>query len=250
VAELIILGSASAIPDLQHENTHMLLQTENHRVLVDAPGNPIVRLQQAGIDPLSITELILTHFHPDHVAGAPLFLMVSWLKKRVLPLHVYGLDETLTNFEKLMDLYQWYAWPDMYPVIFHHLPTHQNQPVFTSSELQVVCAPVKHIIPNIGLRFTLQPAGTVVAYSSDTEPTQAVVQLAGGAHLLVHEASGASLGHTSAEQAGEIAAQAGAHRLMLIHYPTARQDQLAAEAQRTFKGEVLVARDLLRVPLS
>jgi ribonuclease Z len=247
VTELIILGSASAVPDEHHENTHFLVQTENHRVLVDAPGNPIVRLQQAGIDPLTITELILTHFHPDHVSGAPLLLMVSWLTGRTTPLHVYGLDETLANFEKMMDLYEWASWPEMYPVIFHHLPGRENQPVFASSELEIISSPVRHLIPNIGLRITLQPTGTVLAYSCDTEPTPAMVRLATGAELLIHEASGASSGHTSAEQAGEIASQAGVRRLMLIHYPTRLEEDLAAEAQKTFRGEVLVARDLQRL---
>lgn len=250
MAELIILGSANAVPDEQHENTHFLLETENHRVLVDAPGNPIVRLRQAGISPSSITELILTHFHPDHISGAPLLLMGSWLMGRTAPLHIYGLDATLTNFETMMDLFDWASWPDMYPVIFHHLPDRENQPVLISSTLEVVCAPVKHLIPNIGLRFILRPSGTVVAYSCDTEPTSTVVQLAAGAELLMHEASGATYGHTSAEQAGEIAARAGARRLMLIHYPTVKQNELAAEAQKTFSGEVLVATDFQRVQLA
>lgn len=247
MTELIILGSASAVPDVHHENTHFFVRTENHRVLVDAPGNPTVRLEQAGVDPLSVTELVLTHFHPDHVSGAPLFLMVSWLMGRSAPLHVYGLDQTLTNFEKMMDLYEWASWPEMYPVIFHHLPGRENQVMFASSELEVICSLVRHLIPTIGLRFTLRPSGTVVAYSCDTEPTQAMVSLASGAELLIHEASGASFGHTSAEQAGEIASQAGVRRLMLIHYPTQFEANLAAEAKRTFRGEVLVAQDMQRL---
>lgn len=245
--EVLILGSANAVPDATHENTHFLVIGQDKRILVDAPGNPISRLHQGNIDPLSITDLIVTHFHPDHISGVPLFLMVSWLTGRKSNLHIYGLEYTLSRLEKLMDFFEWAAWPGMYPCVFHHLPEKNMEPLLNTPDLMVYYSMVKHIVPNIGLRFEFINSKRVLTYSSDTEPIPELVRLGKDADMLIHEASGATLGHTSAEQAGEIASEAGAKKLVLIHYPTDQISQIVKRAKKTFAGEIILANDLMRL---
>jgi len=80
--KVIILGSSNAIPDEKHENSHMALVGDERLVLIDCVNNPIVRLRKAGLDVEDITDLLLTHFHPDHVSGVPLLLMDLWLLGR------------------------------------------------------------------------------------------------------------------------------------------------------------------------
>ena len=58
--KLIILGTAHAIPDEDHENTYLALLGERRRILIDCAGNTQVRIKQAGIDLLEITDLFLT----------------------------------------------------------------------------------------------------------------------------------------------------------------------------------------------
>ena len=67
--------------------------------------------------------------------------------------------------------------------------------------------------------------------------------------MLIHEASGASYGHTSPAQAGEIASRCKAGALYLIHYPTRGFDgeQLIREAQSNFPGQVSLAKDFLEL---
>ena len=59
-----------------------------------------------------------------------------------------------------------------------------------------------------------------MCYSSDTQPCDNMVELARGVDVLIHEATGEKMGHSSPEQAGEIAQRAGAGQLLLIHYPS------------------------------
>src|SRR5512138_1946641 len=101
MGRVTILGSASAVPDATHENTHMLFEVGSRTVLVDCPGNPYVRLERAGIDQQRITDIILTHFHPDHVCGFGSLLMNLWLTGRKEPLRIYGLDPTMNRAEKM-----------------------------------------------------------------------------------------------------------------------------------------------------
>jgi len=247
VTKLIILGSANAIPDEKHENTHMALVGEAGTVLIDCVNNPVVRLAQAGIALDQVGDIILTHFHPDHVSGVPLLLMDMWLLGRKKPLNIYGLAYTLDRLEKVMGFYDWATWPHFFPVSFRRLPGDEMTPVLASEEFRIFCSPVHHLIPNIGLRVEFITTGKTLAYSCDTEPCQEVVRLAAGADVLIHESSGATLGHTSPEQAGETADHAEVGALYLIHYPTRTTDPqtFIPEAKKKFSGPVALAEDLM-----
>ncbi len=248
MAEWIVLGSAHAVPDAQHANTHFALTDGERTLLVDAPCEVVSRLRQAGISPWHLDEIILTHFHPDHTAGMPMLLMDSWLQGRTAPLHIYALEDVIDRLQRLMSLYRWENWPDFFPVVFHAIPTEAMTPVLEAPAWRVWASPVEHMVPAIGLRIAF-PNGEVLAYSGDTGPCEAVVGLARHADYLFHEATGAMGGHTSAAQAGDTAARAGAKRLYLVHTATdpATRTALATEASKVFDGEVVVADDLLRV---
>ncbi len=246
--ELIILGTANAIPDEDHENTHMAIRGEERMLLIDCVSNPILRLPQAGLEFDQLTDLILTHFHPDHVSGVPLLLMDMWLMGRRKPLNIYGLHHTLDRVENLMGLYDWSNWPNFFPVAFHRLPSQNKTIVMESKEFRVYASPVRHLLPTIGVRIEFPQIGKAMAYSCDTEPCPQVIELAQDVDLLLHEATGATTGHTSPAQAGEVARRANARRLLLIHYSRDQKAQdLAAQAREKFSGEVDVARDFMRI---
>jgi ribonuclease Z len=245
--KVIILGSSNAIPTTEHENTHMVIVGEERTVLVDCVSNPVLRLEQAGIDFNTLTDVVVTHFHPDHVSGLPLLLMDMWLMGRRKPINIYGLHFTLDRVEDLMGFYGWAEWPDFFPVAFYRLPAQEMTGVMDCPDFRIYSSPVRHLVPTIGLRIEFNHTGKVMAYSCDTEPCAQVIRLAEGADVLIHEAAGAHRGHSSAEQAGEIASQAEVHRLYLIHYPTGKYaaGDLPAEARTRFSGEVMLAHDFM-----
>jgi ribonuclease Z len=104
--------------------------------------------------------------------------------------------------------------------------------------------------------------GQRFAFIMDTRVCDAAFALADRADLLVCESTFANAeaglardyGHLTAGQAGQIAAQAGARRLVLTHFSQryeSRDDdeRLADEAAAAFGGEVVLARDLDRIPV-
>ena len=249
--KVIILGSSNAVPSIDHENTHLVIVGKERTILVDCVSTPVVRLEQAGVDFNSLTDIVITHFHPDHVAGVPLLLMDMWLMGRTKPVNIYGLHYTMDRLEDLMGFYGWDEWPNFFPVGFYRLPEAEMALVLDSDEVRVRSSPVHHMIPTIGLRVECLTGGKTLVYSCDTEPCEQTVRLAAGADVLIHEAAGATFGHSSAEQAGEIAAKAEVGKLYLIHYPTGRfaSGDIAAEARKTYKGEVIVAKDFMTIDL-
>jgi ribonuclease Z len=225
----------------------MVLVGENRMVLVDCVNNPIRRLERMDVDFMKLTDMVLTHFHPDHVSGVPLLLMDMWLRGRKKPISIYGLHHTLNRIEKLMSMYSWEDWPDFFPVAFHRLPASEKTLIMDNDDFKVFSSPVRHLIPTIGLRFEFRKNKKTLAYSCDTEPCVEVVRLAESADVLIHEAAGLSQGHSSAGQAGQIATQAEAGKLYLIHYPTGEfaSGDLIAEARQHFQGDVELATDFM-----
>jgi ribonuclease Z len=101
--------------------------------------------------------------------------------------------------------------------------------------------------------------GQKVAFIMDTRLCDAVYALADGVDLLVIEstylAGEAELAdtyrHLTAAQAARVAATCGVRRLVLTHFSARYTDPAAfhAEAARHFDGDIVVAEDLMRVPV-
>lgn len=245
---LIILGASNALPTQDSESTHMVLAGAERMVMIDAPGgNPLLRLEQAGLDFNDLTDLVVTHFHMDHTLGIPLLLTNMWLMGRKRPLDIYGLAHTLDRVESLLDLYNWSEFPGFFPVTFHRVPPAEMSLVLDCADFVIHASPVRHVIPTLGLRAQLKESGRTIAYSCDTEPCDEVIRLGREADVLIHEAAGQLAGHSTAKQAGEIAQKAEAGSLYLIHYATGKQARgdLVAEARAAFSGEVALAKDLM-----
>ncbi len=241
----IVLGTAHSIPALHAANTHFLLQTRNRVILIDCPGPMFPRLQALGLSPLQLTDLVLTHFHPDHVSGLALFLQNLWLAGRREPLRVHGLAPTLEAAQRLLDLFRWDTWKGMYPVEFTVVADQGLVPFLQDDDLVLYGIEVCHSIPALGLRAAFPESGRVLAYTTDTEPCPAVEALARGADWLFHEATGAFPFHTSATQAAQLARRVGARHLFLVHTdpdPQVRQ-RLEEQARQVFDGPVTAAWD-------
>ena len=245
MGKVIILGSGYAVPDETQDNTHLLITQGKRVVLVDTASNPIVRLRKAGIQFDDLSEIILTHFHPDHVSGVPLLLMGMWLLGRKRPIGIYGFEHTLDRVRAMIDLYDLFTWPDFYKVDFHRIPQEEMTIVIEDDGLRITASPVKHLIPTLGLRVDFIPEGRVMTYSCDTEPCPQVEKLAEGADVLIHEAAGAMKGHSSPEQAAKIASQAKVKQLYLIHYSRTKTGfwDAFAEAKKIFPGPLVLSED-------
>lgn len=248
---LYFLGTGYAVPEEGHENTHLFFQLGQRGLLVDCASNPMPQLKKAGIALDQITDLVITHFHPDHASGMPMLLMSMWLLGRRQPLHLYGLAHTVERARQLMDMFDWQTWPNFFPTHFHVLPEAPGYVAMAGDGFRVLTSPMKHLIPSVGLRVELFDPGRVIAYTSDTEPCPAAVELAKRADILIHESAGPSIGHSSPAQAGECGQQAGAKSLYLIHTSPeqARYAGMLAQARNAFNGEVAMALDGLSIEL-
>lgn len=251
LAKIILLGSGAALSDASRENMYLVVQGKQSSILIDCAGSPIQRLLKARVPLDSIDHVILTHHHPDHVYGLPIFLMGLWLAGRKKVLHVYGLAETLHAARAMMDAFEWQEWHSLgsFPTEFHAVPRTENGvgKILDTPEFSVSATSTEHFVPTLALRFHSNVSGKSVAYSSDTDVSESVVALARGADLLIHEATTIdqpSKGHSSARQAGEQAQRAGVKNLVLVHLPpNGNIKEIHAAAAKAFDGKIFVGRD-------
>jgi ribonuclease BN (tRNA processing enzyme) len=141
--------------------------------------------------------------------------------------------------------------------------------VMEDENVKVSCAPVVHPpIPAFGFRFDTRDRSIVI--SGDTAYSPALVALAKGCDVLVHEVMYKTfveklvarapqykgLGeflyrtHTPVEEAGRVAQEAGAKTLVLSHFvpgddPSITDEMWAEGASKTFKGKIIVGKDLM-----
>ncbi len=249
-------GSSAAVPSSNRDNTALVFYSAEEIVLVDCSGSPYQKLLKAGLDPMRVSSLIVTHRHVDHVYGVPSLVHNMGLAGRRITLHVYALAETLKILRGFMDLFP--LEEEMpYRIDLHEVPPKEGHEILRARGFNVVSAPVRHGAANIGLRIQLdspRERGRVV-YSSDTSPCPSLIALARGADILIHEATflhseaarAAADGHTTGYQAGEVARQAGVRRLILCHFGAGlhdREEELRQEAIQSYGGPVELAEEL------
>lgn len=243
-------GTSGAIPSPDRDNTALAFYSKDEVVLVDCPGSPYQKILKAGLDPMRTSSLIVTHRHVDHVYGIPSLVHNMGLAGRRATLHVYALAETMRILRGFLDLFPLEE-KMPYRVELHEVPAKEEHEVLRAKGFRALSTPVRHGAPNIGLRVEFDSPGErgTVVYSCDTSPCPSLVALARGADILIHEATflhseaarAASDGHTTGYQAGEVARQAGAKRLLLCHFSAdlhGRVDELRREAMQSYGGPV------------
>jgi len=251
----VFLGTSGAVPGPDRDTTSIVFEEAGAPpVLVDCGGSPAQKLMRAGVDPVSLGRVIVTHIHPDHAYGLPSLIQTLFLTGRRVPLRIACREEHEAALRSLLGVFGLLERPGVFPLVWEPVPPREGYRLDAAGGLTVTASPNAHgSMPNLAVRFQ-SASGVAVVYSSDTEPCVAVETLARDADTLIHEATFSERraqrfgAHSTAAQAGEVAARAGVRRLLLAHIDAGHHGELEAlveEARQHFSGEVEVARELV-----
>jgi len=254
------LGTSGSVPSAARDTTSIVVVVPEGALLIDCGGSPVQKLRRAGVDPQALVSVVITHIHPDHSYGLPALVRNLAVLGRQAPLTIHCRPEHVEPLRSLLSLFSTLERPGMFALTVRAIGLAEDAHAFDLGPLSVRTSPNEHgAMPNFAVRVDVTQRRSVV-YSSDTRPCDAVVALARGADTLVHDATyserdrgrAGAHAHSTAAEAGEVAARAGVRRLILTHIGAEYHDQvdaLAEEARKRFAGEVEIARELVPYPL-
>ena len=247
---LTVLGCSGSAPGPESPASGYLVEADGARIVMDL-GNGAFGPLQRHLDPWQLDAVLLSHLHPDHCSDVSSLVVHRRYHPRPpydptsRPLPVYAPAEAPGRLAAAYaPSMQELAGSDLTD-LFTFQPLADGH-VGDVSGVRVLARGVDHPCEAYALR--LEHGGRSLAYSGDTGPCAALVDLARGVDVLLCEASWPHTGvweepppgvHLSGRQAGEHAAAAGVGRLLLTHVPAWFDGaQLLAEAREAFAGPV------------
>ncbi len=298
---LVLLGTQGGpIPNPVRSGSATLLVVSGTPYLIDAGDGVVRQLSAAGYRPSQVRTIFITHHHIDHDVGLSSLMAMSWFDaglsgQALRPVEIVGPPATRFVVKAALD------YLSVSERIFGqigHLPAAAAMfaakdvsaagVVYADRTVRVTAAENTHYrkpsvgpdgVPDKSLAYRFDtPSGSVV-FTGDTGPSDALVELARGADILVSEISmqfvqpplpeAAAMPvdpklleqmrwhhteqHLTPEAIGQLAARAGVGLVVLTHLVPGGQSsdasRYAAEVGKHFAGRIVVGHDLMSIPL-
>lgn len=278
---LVLLGTAGGPrPRTTRSAPAQAIVVDDTVYVVDC-GNGVARqLVLANLPLRAVRHIFITHHHSDHNADYGNLILLAWAAGLHTPLDSWGPPPLV----RMTDLFFEMNATDirartvderrvpLRPLVRAH-EVHGGGPVMQDENVRVTAALVHHppIVPAFAYRFDAADRSIVV--SGDTTPSDSLVALARRADILVHEAlfdeaavdrlvasvpNASDLRrsilshHTTAEEAGRVAAEAQVGTLVLSHLipaedPEVTEAMWSDAARKHFGGRVIVGKDLMEL---
>ncbi|MDQ2917429.1 MAG: MBL fold metallo-hydrolase [Pseudomonadota bacterium] len=276
--KLVLLGTGGGpMPKVTRSAPAQAVVVDGVTYIVDC-GNGVARqMACARLGFRTLRAVFVTHHHSDHNADYGNLFLLLWAGGLDAPVDAFGPPPLCTMTEQFLALNAYdigtriadEGRPPLAPLIRAHDIAAPGE-VYRDERVRVTCALVEHppVVPAFAFRF--ETADRSIVFSGDTAPCDSLIELARGADVLVHEvlhepsldAICAKLGnatrlrrhlldsHTTQDQVGVVAREAGVKCLVLSHFVPA--DSVAdatwrEAAARHFGGRIILGRDLMEI---
>jgi ribonuclease BN (tRNA processing enzyme) len=278
-SRLILLGTGGGPTPKPNRSAPANAIVVNGAVYVIDCGDGVARqLVLAGLPLNRLKAVFVTHQHSDHNADYGNLLLLSWAGNLASRVDTYGPPplKEMTRLFLRMNAYDIRTRiadegrPPLGKLIVPH-EVLAGGPVMADANVRVSAALVDHGAVKPALAYRFDCPDRSIVFSGDTRPSENLVRLAKGADVLVHEVmylpavdkmvAGESnaktlrehllSAHTTAEEVGRVATEAGVKTLVLSHFVPGGpglSDETWAEAVRPhFAGRLIVGRDLMEI---
>jgi ribonuclease BN (tRNA processing enzyme) len=246
---LTVVGSSASYAGPGQACSGYLVASGSTRVLLDCGNGSLANLARV-IDPTGLDAIFISHRHPDHFLD--LFAMQALVRYApsgpLPPVTLYAPDGLLDAMACVLD---GRGQDDMLAAF--EAPPFVAGVAVSVGDLDVTPMPVDHVEDTYALRVR-GPRG-LLCYTSDSRLGPEVLDATAGADVLLAEATlpqayAGRAPHMTAAEAGTLAAEIGASKLVLTHlWPTSDREQMLADARTTFAGEIVLAAEMLEVAI-
>ena len=235
---LTVIGGSGGYPGRGRPCSGYVVEAEGFALLMDPGYGVATALTNA--DAPAFDAVLVSHAHPDHCADLnPILRARAWADEPVPPIDVHALPgalDAVLALDRPEVLAGSYALRDLAP-----------GDALRVGPFEVKTALLPHPRPNLGFRIAVGESALV--YTGDCGPSEALIELARGANVLLAEATYAVTvpseivgALSSASDVGREAAAAGVRRLVLTHLmPGADDGAAVTAAAEAFAGPIDIA---------
>ncbi len=147
--DIIFLGTGCGIPSLSRHHPAILLHKAGDYILFDCGESCQLQLDKAGVSPMRISKIFITHWHADHFAGLLPLIETLQLSKRQAPLEIYG-PEASRFVSALLKLSYFGV---SFKIIAKNCSCRKTEKIFETDQYKIFSVPVKHSVPAVGYCF-------------------------------------------------------------------------------------------------
>ena len=232
---LRFLGCGDAFASGGRFHTCFHLEGGQAPLLIDCGATSMTALKAARIDLSSIGLVVLSHLHGDHFGGLPWLILDGQFAQRSQPLMIAGPAETAARLRQAFDALYPGGFDAARPFEVRVVEMTEGEPHELGPAV-VTTFGVIHTPASHPCALRIEYGGRVIAYSGDTEWTDALLEVAEGADLFVCECQAYDdpvPGHLDYQTLSQKRALLGCRRLVLSHLGEsmlARLDELELEA--------------------
>jgi ribonuclease BN (tRNA processing enzyme) len=277
-SRLILLGTAGGpTPKPNRAASANAIVVGDRVYLIDAGNGAARQMVMAGLKLDQLASVFITHHHSDHNIDLGAVLLLAWSNNLAHPIEFHGpppirqiLRDTLSA--NRVDIRVRMADEGRVdPARLARVVEHSGPGlVFADDRVRVTSAQVVHPPFKHAFGYRFDCPDRSIVFSGDTAPSDALIALAKGADVLVHEvmylpamekliASEPNAprlrehlltSHTTCEGVGKVATAAGVKKLVLSHfvpggYPFVSDEAWLQAVRPHFAGEIVVGRDLM-----
>jgi ribonuclease BN (tRNA processing enzyme) len=273
-SRLILLGTAGGpTPKKTRSGPSQIIVVGDRGYVIDCGDGVARQMMLAGVF-RTLRHIFITHHHSDHNADYGNLLLLAWGDQLTTPVDAWGPPPLAKMTRLIFELNEAdlrvrerdEGRPPLRPLVHAH-EIRRDGLVMQDDRVKVTCAIVEHPLVPLAFAYRVDCPDRTIVISGDTHQSAALVRLARGADVLVHEAlwrpgapgaEGSTLrkhildSHTTVEDVGRVAADAGVKPLVLSHFvpsenPPVTDAEWLAGARRHFSGRIVVGRDLLEI---
>jgi ribonuclease BN (tRNA processing enzyme) len=186
--QLQFIGCGDALGSGGRANTCFHVTGDAVNFLIDCGASSLPALKRLDVTRDNIDLILITHFHGDHFAGLPFFLLDAQFTRRSRPLVIAGPQGIETRLVQVIE------------ALFEHSSKTKQRfdlsvvalnPEESRSFGAVKVTPYPVVHGESGgpfLAYRIEAEGRTICYSADTEWTETLIPAARGADLFIAEA--------------------------------------------------------------
>lgn len=249
---LTFFGTSAAAVSVARGFTCIGIRDDEEQILLDCGDGSSRNLLRYGADVRQISNIMITHYHSDHLSGLTQIVESMSMNKKETDLNVFGPAGLLEYFSAVQKVTS-VAYHRKFKINLKELTPNQK---LKAGNWNISTHEMSHTIPCLGYRVELN--GKVISFTGDTQPCDSLVGLGRGCDVFIHEATflqkdlekARESKHSTPVEAANAAASANPSQLILTHVNDdyEKPEDMLAEARQGFR-DTSVARDGLRLEI-